>query len=132
MKQFRMLLAAAFVAGSLGTAHADRDHDSHTISIFTPPLRGIKFVCATLNASNKTLGVVINLIDETGVMFNTVSQSVAPGQSFDDGPPVDAPNGLATAYCRVDVSGGDSDDVRVDLGGFQADGKVLQGVVQGH
>jgi len=140
--RMRIILVAVgviLVTGTIGTSRAEDDNDNHTASLFTPVLRGLKFNCAAVNASNKALGIVINLIEETGNTLAVVSQSLPPGQSFNTGGVRFAQ--ATNAYCRVDVRGRNSNAVRVDMSSVYLDPnsvsgidatRDLVGVVEGH
>ena len=121
MKYIWMLLAViglCVAAGTIAKALADDDHH-HKVTLYTPPLlRGANIECNAINVSDKTLDVTITIIGSDGTPLSTTDPTnfmVLPGTIVSSAHhEADPTNGL-DGYCKFEVSGGDRDDVRVDI-----------------
>jgi hypothetical protein len=120
MKYARMLVAVVslFVAvGLIGTALADDDLH-HKVTLYTPSLRGANIECNAINVSGKVLDITITPIGADGVPLSTTDPTeftALPGTFISTTHHEADPTNFLDAYCKFEVSGGDRDDVRVDL-----------------
>lgn len=121
MKHVCMLLAGAGLIAASGTIAAAEDG----ATLFTPRLHGDHFVCSAINLSEKTLGVDIAILNDSGngQLLAPVSGDANPTGKVSIHPGAEAEiNFSLTAgmaddgYCEVTVSGtGNRDDVRVEM-----------------
>ena len=123
MKRLWTLLGGVgLIVASGAIASADDDTRRLRTTLFTPRLHGDHFNCQVVNASNRTLGIAITVLDDTGQRLEPSSGDVnpLPKTRVDPGNVIGTDfflSGPGDGYCEVDVSGtGNRDDVRVDLG----------------
>jgi hypothetical protein len=118
-----MLLAGAGLLAASGTIAAAEDGTT----LFTPRLHGDHFICSAINLSDKTLGIKIAILGDSGDSLLVASGdpknptgrvSIPPGAEAEINifpnfsPP--APDG--DGYCEVEVSRtGNRDDLRVEM-----------------
>ena len=123
MKRLWTLLGGVgLIVASGAIASADDDTRRLRTTLFTPRLHGDHFNCQVVNASNRTLGIAITVLDDTGQRLEPSSGDANPllKTRVDPGNVIGTDfflSGPGDGYCEVDVSGtGNRDDVRVDLG----------------
>jgi hypothetical protein len=140
MKYIHAILAVVcllVVGGAIGAARAD-DQENQSVTLHTPVIMGDVHRCMAVNVSDKTLGIIVELIDPQGQALSCDSPNTCtdksgtltttnPTPEFQILPgtgnalqvtlPVTLPLGTAkNSYCAVAVSGTDNrDDVRVSL-----------------
>ena len=70
MKYIQTMLAAACllnVSGAIDAARADdRDEGKHHVTLYTPQGRGDLHACTGFNVSDKTLGLIFEIVDQDG------------------------------------------------------------------
>jgi hypothetical protein len=123
MKRLWTLLGGVgLIVASGAIASADDDTRRLHATLFTPRLHGDHFNCQVVNVSNRTLGIAITVLDDTGQRLEPSSGDAnpLPNTRVDPGTVVGTDfflSGPGDGYCEVDVSGtGNRDDVRVGLG----------------
>ena len=125
MKHVCMLLAGAGLIAASGTIAAAED----STTLFTPRLHGDHFICSAINISDKTLGINIAILGDSGQPLKILSgdplnptgkKSIPAGAEAelnffpDFSPPPNTVDG--DGYCEVEVSGtGNRDDLRVEM-----------------
>jgi hypothetical protein len=138
MKYIRAMLAVAgllIVCGAIGTARAhDQDEEHKGVTLNTPVNIGDFQRCMAINVSDKTLSIIVELIDPQGQALscdspNTCTDKSGTRTTTNPTPEFQVSPGTGqalqvrltrgtfkNAYCAVSVSGTDArDDVRVSL-----------------
>ena len=123
------------VGGAIGAARADdQDEENKGVTLYTPADIGNLHVCRAVNVSDKTLGITVAVLDNSGHALSCASPTTCtqgPANTPTTNPTpqfqilkgsflnvvITAPLGSTrNAYCAVAVSGTDNrDDVRVAL-----------------
>jgi hypothetical protein len=136
MKYIHAMLAVAglfIVCGAIESVRAD-DQENQSVTLYTPVNIGDLHRCMAVNVSDKTLGIIVELIDPQGQALSCDSPNTCadktgtltitnPTTEFQVLPgtwealQVTLTRGsFKNAYCAVAVSGTDNrDDVRVSL-----------------
>jgi hypothetical protein len=130
-----LVVCLLVVGGAIGAARADdQDEENKGVTLYTPADIGFYHVCRAVNVSDKTLGITVAVLDNSGQALSCASPitcTVGPAGTPTTNPTpefqvlkgtalnvnITAPLGsIRNAYCAVAVSGTDNrDDVRVAL-----------------
>ena len=121
MKHVCMLLAGAGLLAASGTIAAAEDGTT----LFTPRLHGDHFICSAINLSEKTLGIKISILGDSGQLLKVSSGDPKPTAKVSIPPDHEAeinffpdfsPAADGDGYCEVEVSGtGNRSDLRVEM-----------------
>ncbi len=66
MKYLQVLLAVVvltFASGAIQSARPEEDSDSHSVTLYTPTVNANDFRCNATNVSQKTLHIVLTVVD---------------------------------------------------------------------
>jgi hypothetical protein len=136
MKYIHAMLAVVcllVVGGAIGAVRAD-DQENQSVTLYTPVIFGDIHYCIAVDVSDKTLGIIVELIDPQGQALSCDSPNTCadksgtltttnPTPEFQILPGTGnallvtlTPGRQKNSYCAVAVSGTDNrDDVRVSL-----------------
>jgi hypothetical protein len=122
MKYIRIMPAVVGLLIVSGTnASAEDDTRRLHATLFTPRLHGDHFVCSAINVSDKTLGINIAILDDTGQLVPPSSGDSNPTGKVSVLPGAEAEinfffDSVGDGYCEVEVSGtGNRNDLRVEM-----------------
>jgi hypothetical protein len=125
MRHVCMLLAGVGLIATSGTTAAAEDGTA----LFTPRLHGDHFICTAINLSEKTLGINIAILDDSGNKLPRLSGDANPTGKVSIPPDHETelnfspdfskavpPAMDGDGYCKVEVSGTDDrSDLRVEM-----------------